>query len=153
MLYSRTAIEYRDRTLPAILPVDVALDGRTDVLSERRDRPEAERAIDEVLAESFPASDPPSWNPGVSRPAPAVSAHHEAAEAERAQASAGTRAGVLVLRPDADRTFLDGLISLAGAAGIALLVPFVILLIAMPVALTVRVLLEVSGWLFGIDVR
>ena len=50
------------------------------------------------------------------------------------------------------KDFVDGLIS-AGAAGIALLVPFVILLIAMPVALTVRGLLEVTGWLFGIDVR
>ena len=68
MLYSRTVIEYRDGTLPAILPVDVALDGRADALSERRNRLEAERAIDEVLAESFPASDPPSWNPRVSRP-------------------------------------------------------------------------------------
>ena len=27
--------------------------------------------IDEVLSDSFPASDPPSWIPGVVRPAPA----------------------------------------------------------------------------------
>jgi hypothetical protein len=79
--------------------------------------------------------------------------HHEAAQAERTDASAGTRAGVIGSRPEADRTFVDGLISLAGAAGIALLVPFVILLVGMPVALTVRGLLEVTGWLFGIDVR
>ena len=33
----------------------------------RRDRLAAERAIDDVLADSFPASDPPSWNPGITR--------------------------------------------------------------------------------------
>ena len=43
------------------------------------------------------------------------------------------------------RPFLQGLVSLAGAAGIALAVPFVILLIGLPVALAVRGLLEVVG--------
>ena len=154
MLYTNTAIESRDGTPSAIMPAGIGLHGRVDDFNERRNRLDAERAIDEVLAESFTASDPPSWNPGVSRPAPAVSIHHEAAQSEWADASAGgTRARVIVSRPETDRTFVDGLISLAGAAGIALLVPFVILLIGMPVALTVRGLLEVTGWLFGIDVR
>ena len=30
--------------------------------------------IDDVLAGSFPASDPPAWTPGVARPAPANTA-------------------------------------------------------------------------------
>ena len=51
------------------------------------------------------------------------------------------------------RTFLQGLVSLAGAAGIALAVPFVILLIGLPIALTVRGLLEVVGWVLGVAIR
>lgn len=34
------------------------------------DRGARERRIDEVLAESFPASDPPSWTPGITRLSP-----------------------------------------------------------------------------------
>lgn len=28
--------------------------------------------IDDVLADTFPASDPPAWTPGIARPAPAM---------------------------------------------------------------------------------
>ena len=49
--------------------------------------------------------------------------------------------------PRTERTFLQALASLAGAAGIALLVPFVILLIGLPVALVIRGIAETIGWL------
>jgi hypothetical protein len=46
-----------------------------------------------------------------------------------------------------ERTFVQALVSLAGAAGLALLVPFVILLVGLPAVLAVRALLEVFQWL------
>jgi hypothetical protein len=56
-----------------------------------------------------------------------------------------------VSRPAADgRTFLKGLVSLAGAGGIALLVPFVVLMIGMPIALAVGGVVEAAGWLIGL---
>ena len=67
MLYTRNTIEHRDGTLAAIVPAAVVIDHRVDELRDRRDRLAAERAIDDVLADSFPASDPPSWNPGITR--------------------------------------------------------------------------------------
>ena len=81
---------------------------------------------------------------------------HRAPRSEPTRASHGsTRVGVIdVSRPTlGERTFIGALTSLAGVAGIALLVPFVILLIGMPVALAVRGLLEAIGWLFGVVVR
>ena len=43
---------------------------------------------------------------------------------------------------------LQTLVSIAGAGGIALLVPFAILLVGLPVALIVRGLIEIVLWLF-----
>ena len=40
--------------------------------------------------------------------------------------------------------------SLAGAAGIALLVPFVILLIGMPITLAIRGITAAAGWLLAL---
>jgi hypothetical protein len=155
MLYPNTVIESRDG--PAALPFGVGVHGRADDFSEQRKRLYAERAIDDVLADSFPASDPPSWNPGISRPEPVVAIHHPAAPSDRIDAgSEPAREGVIDIDMSSrvgDRTFIDALISLAGGAGIALLVPFVILLIGVPVALTIRGVLEVIGWLAGVDVR
>lgn len=48
------------------------------------------------------------------------------------------------------RTFLPGLVSLAGATGIALLAPIAILLVGLPVVLAVRGVLEAIGWVFGV---
>ncbi len=55
--------------------------------------------------------------------------------------------------PRGGRTFPQALASLAGAAGIGLAFPFVILLIGLPVALIARGLLEAVGWVFGVAIR
>jgi hypothetical protein len=152
VLHARTSTEIRHRSA-AIAPIIVGVDGRLDERSSASRRLAVERGIDDVLADSFPASDPPSWNPGVARPDPVVSGlRHElplvapsAADAGRADRS------VDVSRPlSTERTFLEGLVSMAGAAGTALLVPFAIVLVGLPVVLAVRGVLEVIGWLFGV---
>ena len=58
MTYTDTAVECRDGTLAA------------------------EHAIDDVLADSFPASDPPSWNAGVTRPESVAWLRHRARRSE-----------------------------------------------------------------------
>ena len=113
---------------------NVSTSNRAAVRHER----ERELAVDETLAESFPASDPPSWNPGIVRPAPA-----------RTSDGIAAAAGVLdVSRPhDTERTLLEAFVSLAGAAGVSLLVPLAILLVGLPIALAFRGLHELLLWL------
>jgi hypothetical protein len=53
----------------------------------------------------------------------------------------------------AEPTFLETLWSFAGVAGLAVLVPFAILVVGLPVVLAIRALLEVIGWLAGLGAR
>jgi hypothetical protein len=124
---------------------------------EQQSRLAAERALDQVLADSFPASDPPSWNPGIALLAPAGGADSSLPRLESiADASSPTRASgtIDVSRPSREGgTFARDLVSLAGAAGMSLLAPFAILLLGLPIALSVRGVIEVVGWLFGVNVQ
>lgn len=149
MLYTRTAIERRGggSFLPSIVGSDVR-----QMSSDERARYAAERALDQILADSFPASDPPSWTLGVSRPEPirrASSVEARAGDGAKGDQREPGRMDILdvSLPRDMGRPFLRALASLAGAAGIALLVPFVILLVGLPVALVVRGIAEAVGFL------
>jgi hypothetical protein len=106
-----------------------------------------EQAVDRTLADSFPASDPPSWTSGITRPDPigyAVSVSPAAgATLEDDLTQAVTTDVVDVSRPDhRQEPFVRGLISLPGAVGIGVLTPFVKFLIGLPVALAVRGMVE-----------
>ena len=154
MLHSRTPIEYRNGTA-AIAPIVVGVEGARADFSSGRRRLAVERGIDEVLADSFPASDPPSWTPGVARPQPVGDAAGDhAGLGETTAAGVGDFdgiAGVIAVSTpmSGGRPFFQTLVSLAAAAGIAVLVPFAILLVGLPIALLVRGLLEAIRLLFG----
>ena len=151
MLHTRTGIEFRDSTIAAVVPAVRGVGSIVDQTSERHARLAAERALDEVLADSFPASDPPSWNPGIVRPGPAGHLTRGTAPAKNAGRTLPMPNVVAVSRPaHADQTFLQALVSLFGAAGLALLMGVAILVIGLPIALVVRGLLEAISWLFGV---
>ena len=129
--------------------VHLRMDEHVAVRNER----ERELAIDDTLEASFPASDPPAWNPGLARPIPGDALRHRAdytrASAARDSTVAATPGVIDVSRPYAsERTALQALVSLAGAAGVALMVPSTILLVGLPIALGLRGFLETLLWLF-----
>ena len=153
MLHTRTAIEYRDG-VAAIVPPIAGVDRIVDEAGDRRARLAAERALDEVLADSFPASDPPSWNPGIIRPQPADGFAAAAIPAQDLGKCLPIADVIDVSHPThGERTFFQSLVSLFGAAGLALLFGVAILLIGLPIALVVLGVLEAVGWLFGVNVR
>jgi hypothetical protein len=63
-------IEYRKTALDNVMRVGAATEVRRaePEVEARQQRLAVERALDSVLADSFPASDPPSWTLGITRP-------------------------------------------------------------------------------------
>lgn len=103
------------------------------------------------LAVPLRAGDPQPWMPGVARP--------EALGHAGSAVSAGATledGGCDTVRADAfdvslprPYAVLQGLVSLGGAAGLVLLLPFAILLFGLPVALGVRGMVEAVSWLLA----
>lgn len=150
MLHTRMSVDSRAATAAAFVPLPAEISGRVfEEVSSKRRRLAAERAIDNVLNDSFPASDPRSWNPGVARPDTSIGkAVTDAATNDRAD---GKAIGVIqVSGPSGDLTFLQTLVSFGAASMISLVVPFVVLLIGLPFALAIRGLLEVISWVLGV---
>ena len=103
-----------------------------------------ERKVDQVLADSFPASDPPPWTFGRSpseRSAPAsLSRNHDEAWS----------CHTTVVVPAGRRTGWQWLASGIGAIGVTMLVPITILAVGLPIAFAVYGVLEAFGWLANI---
>ena len=71
MFRNEIAVEYREATVDALLRGGKGLGVlQAQAEAEVQRRLAAERAVDSVLADSFPASDPPSWTLGITHPKP-----------------------------------------------------------------------------------
>ena len=117
------------------------------------DRRAAERTLDRVLADSFPASDPPSWTFGITRrESQRALAPDERPATERGRATTpAADAANSATAPDRHR-FLSNLAALLGAAGVVMLVPLVVLAIGAPIALLVRGIVEAVSRLLALIV-
>lgn len=154
MFETRSAIQYQNGAAAAVLPRTALAGTAVRKADVRPDRLAAEHAVDEILAESFPASDPPSWNSGTAHLNPVGGQVDQGRPIEITTASRHTavpREGVINTSREAsgDMTFVDIVISFAGATGIVLLVPFAMLLVGLPIVLSVRGVVGALAWLFA----
>jgi hypothetical protein len=146
-------IEYRETALDNVLRVGAATEVRRAELEfeARQERLAAERALDSVLADSFPASDPPSWTLGIIRPQPERHATDETVAPHDSRVALVSEDVIDLSRPaTGGGTFVKGLVSLTAAAGIALLVPLVIMLIGTPIALAGRGVVAAASWVLAL---
>jgi hypothetical protein len=134
-------------------------DVRARHLEARRADFERERALDQVLADSFPASDPPPWTLGVARrdSEPDAIPRRLVADSARAEvARPGALVNDVVILGGGSRggrTLIQRLATLAGAMGVALMVPVAILAVGLPVVLLVRGIVEAITWLMTLVLR
>ncbi len=152
MFYTEAAVDLRERASGPIIGVGADTNAQVPE-AEHRERRAAEHAVDSALADSFPASDPPSWTLGVASPQPPRAATDKPAvtTAPGDTEVLNLAEGVIdVSRLDDGRTFFQSLLSLAGAAGIALLVPLVILIVGLPIVLAARGIVGAISWLVAL---
>ena len=147
MVHTGRVIEYQ-HPVGVLPPITVDLRGVGP--AEGQSRRAAEAALDQILADSFPASDPPGWTPGIARPAGQMVADQQVDDPmTQPEARSGNDDAIDGSRQPSGRSCVQLLMSFFGAMGVALLVPFAILLIGLPVALAVRGIIDVVGWVFG----
>jgi hypothetical protein len=157
VLRTETPMLIRRAAQPPMLPGGVAARAQTGQADDQLRRLAAERALDEVLAESFPASDPPSWTLGIARPPAALRVEDTTARgaiSTTAERKPPVEVGVIdVAHTSHDEwTVFGALTSIAAASGIVLLVPFVILLVGVPIALVIRGFVEAVTWLRALSI-
>jgi hypothetical protein len=107
---TRSAMQYQNGAAAAVLPSTALAGAAVRKADVRPDHLAAEHAVDEILAESFPASDPPSWNSGTAHLNPVgrqVDPGRPIEIATESRHTAVSREGVIdtsrevdVLRPD-----------------------------------------------------
>ncbi len=96
-----------------------------------------ERKLDEVLVDSFPASDPPPWTFGRLAAAP-----QEGPRPPR-QDEDEWSCHTTVIVPGGSRTAWQWLTSGVGAIGVAMVIPIVILILGIPLALATHAMIDV----------